>query len=326
MRRIMMTAVLLPLMLAASIHEEHVATYSNPVLVKTYVMNRADFAPYAGMLGIGDPAVIFYRGKYYLYPTGDNHSYDVYISDDLVHWIKGPKVFQSSERGVWAPDVFYNKDDGVFYLYYTVRGRIGVAAADRPDGNFSDRGSLISNAIDAYMFQDDDGSYYLYYARYPGFAIFVQPMRSPVEKKGSPVRLISPTEEWEMKDIPVTEAPWMIKHRGVYYLLYSGGSPDSEYYAIGYATASNPLGPFVKYHGNPVIHEGDGIFGPGHPSVVRDQAGKLWLVYHQQKNKTGGWNRIICIDRLWFDEKGVLHGKASRAKILPAPVTAGNRK
>ncbi len=315
------SAVLLPLLFSASLRAGSVTTYSNPVLIETYAIKRPNPAPYFGTLGIGDPAVIHHLGKYYLYPTGDNHSYDVYISNDLVRWTKGPKVFKSSERGVWAPDVFFSKDDGMFYLYYTVNGRIGVAGSDRPDGVFSDRGALISNAIDAHLFQDDDGSYFLYYARYPEFAIFVQPMASPVQKKGAPVHLISPTEEWEMKDMPVTEAPWMIRHQGVYYLLYSGGSADSEHYAIGYATAPHPLGPFTKYRDNPIIRKGDGIFGPGHASVISDQAGKLWMVYHQQKDRTRGWNRIICIDPLWFDAEGVLHGKASRSIPLPAPVT-----
>jgi len=302
---------------------DFVGTYSNPVLVETYAINRPKPAPYAGTLGIGDPAVISYRGKYYLYPTGDNYSYDVYISGDLIHWTKGPKVFQSSETGVWAPDVFFSSDDKLFYLYYTVNSRIGVASAGSPDGVFRDRGSLIRNAIDAHLFRDDDGSYYLYYARYPEFAIFVQPMESPLKKKGAPVQVIAPSEAWEMKDRPVTEAPWMIKHQGRYYLLYSGGSADSENYAIGYATAPQPAGPFIKYRGNPVIRKAKGIFGPGHASVVRDDAGKLWMVYHQQKSATRGWNRIICIDSIWFDEKGILHGKASRAISLPAPVTGG---
>ena len=320
MLRIMIIAVLLPLLFSASLHEEYVKTYSNPVLVETYEINRPNPARYIGTLGIGDPAVIYHKGKYYLYPTGDNHSYDVYISDDLIRWTKGPKVFQTSERGVWAPDVYFNKDDGMFYLYSTVNGKIGVASSDRPDGLFRDRGALISNGIDAHMFRDDDGSYFLYYARYPDFAIFVQPMESPVGKKGEPVQLISPTEEWEMKDVPVTEAPWMIKHQGVYYLLYSGGSADSENYAIGYATAPHPLGPFTKYGDNPMIHKGDGIFGPGHISVVPDQAGKLWMVYHQQKDERRGWNRMICLDPLWFDAEGILHGKASRSTPQPAPV------
>jgi xylan 1,4-beta-xylosidase len=323
MRRVIMTAVALTVLFSNAPRGESVKTYSNPVLVETYAINRPNPAPYFGTLGIGDPAVIHFRDKYYLYPTGDNHSYDVYISNDMVHWSKGPKVFRSRERGVWAPDVFFSRDDGMFYLYYTVNGRIGVAVSDRPDGVFRDRGALVSNGIDAHLFRDDNGSYFLYYARYPNFAIFVQPMESPLRKKGAPVQLISPAEEWEMKDRPVTEAPWMIKHHGVYYLLYSGGSADSENYAIGYATATHPLGPFTKYRGNPIIHKGNGIFGPGHASVVRDRAGTLWLVYHQQKDKTRGWDRMICIDPLWFDRKGVLHGKASRAITRPAPVTGG---
>lgn len=321
----MMIAILPTLLFPAALAAEDNTTYSNPVLVETYVMNRPKPAPYTGTLGIGDPTVIFHAGKYYLYPTGDNHSYDVYISNDLVHWTKGPKVFQSRERGVWAPDVFFSRDDNMFYLYYTVNGRIGVAVADRPEGVFKDRGALISNGIDAHLFRDDDGSYFLYYARYPDFAIFVQPMESPVRKKGASVQLISPTEAWEKKEMAVTEAPWMIKHQGVYYLLYSGGSADSEDYAIGYATAAHPLGPFTKYRENPIVCKGDGIFGPGHVSVINDQSGKLWMVYHQQKDEKRGWNRIICIDPLLFDGEGVLHGKASRLTPQPAPVTGNNR-
>jgi len=297
-------------------------TYSNPVLVETYQINRLEPARYVGTLGIGDPSIVLYEDKYYLYPTGDNHSYYVYISNDLVHWFRGPKVFQSNENGVWAPNVFFNDDDGMFYLYYTANGKIGVAKADRPVGEFRDLGTLISNAIDAHMFRDDDGSYFLYYTRYPEFGIFVQPMATPVRKKGEPIEVISPSEAWEMTNVPVTEAPCLLKHKGVYYLLYSGGSANTEHYAIGYATARTPLGPFTKYARNPIIREGGRVLGPGHGSVTRDREGKLWLVYHQQKDETPGWNRVICIDRLWFDDNGVLHGEATRATPRPAPVTA----
>ncbi len=188
MSRIITIAVLLAsLLFSTPLRPATETTYSNPVLVDTYSIRRLKPAPYTGSLGIGDPAVIFHEGKYYLYPTGDNHSYNVYVSDDLVHWTKGPKVFQTDETGLWAPDVFFNPDDGMFYLYYTVDGGIGVASSGRPDGVFHDLGSLIRNAIDAHMFRDDDGGYYLYYARYPEFGIFVQPMASPLLKKGGPV-------------------------------------------------------------------------------------------------------------------------------------------
>ena len=159
-------------------------TYSNPVLVETFIIQREQPDNFSGVLGIGDPTVLFHEGKYYLYPTGDNRGYDVYISQDLVNWQKGPRIFNSSEPGVWAPDVFYNKTDRMFYLYYTVNGRIGVAKSNRPDAWFEDHGTLINRAIDGHMFMNDDGRYYLYYVEYPDFRIHVQPMASPVPNKG----------------------------------------------------------------------------------------------------------------------------------------------
>jgi len=298
-------------------------TYTNPVLVETVVIKREQPDNFHGMLGIGDPAVLLHENTYYLYPTGDNHGYDVYTSKDLVSWQKGPRVFTSDEPGVWAPDVFFNGSDQTFYLYYTVSGRIGVASSKRPDGEFRNIGALVHGAIDAHMFRDDDGQLYLYYVQYPGFRIYVQPMASPVQKKGKPVMLIEATDSWEQKQAPLTEAPWMLKHRDAYYLLYSASGADTQDYAIGYATADNPLGPFTKFKGNPLIKKGGKIFGPGHCSVIKTQDGQLWMVYHQQNNAKRGWNRIICLDLLWFDTDGVLHGRATRGETLPAPKVKG---
>lgn len=298
-------------------------TYSNPVLVDIIHIENRNWDLFPGTFGIGDPAVLFYKDRYYLYPTGDNRGFDVYISADLVNWDKGTRVFRTDKRNAWAPDVFYDKNDRTFYLYYTVNRRVGVAVSDLPEGPFEDRGTLVKNAIDAHMFQDSDGRYYLYYAEYPAFKISVQQMASPVQKTGAPVRILKPGELWEKRPYPLTEAPWMLKHNGTYYLLYSGGGADTQDYAIGYATAKSPLGPFTKYPGNPLFKKGDGIFGPGHPSVIKDSAGDLWMVYHQQKDAARGWNRIICIDPIRFDENGVLLGKPTREQPQPVPATAG---
>jgi hypothetical protein len=75
----------------------------------------------------------------------------------------------------------------------------------------------------------------------------------------------------------------------------------------------------VKHAGNPIVHRGGGVFGPGHGCVVTDAAGTLWHVYHQQRDERKGWNRFICIDPLWFDAAGVLHGKATRGTPQPVP-------
>jgi beta-xylosidase len=295
-------------------------TYTNPVLVQRFTISRNSPDNFSGILGIGDPSVIFHGGMYYLYPTGDNYSYDVYISTDLVTWEKGPKIFTSEKGAVWAPDVFYSDKDGRFYLYYTAQKQIGVAVADRPDGNFVDEGVLITGAIDAHLF-NDEGKLFLYYASYPGLHLYVQPMADPLTAEGHPVPVIAPTEPWEKTPYPLTEAPWMLKHKGTYYLLYSGGGADTAEYAIGYATAESPLGPFKKYPANPIVRKGGGIFGPGHVSVTEDLKGTLWMVYHQQRDDSRGWDRIITIDRIWFDERGVLHGKSTRGVPQPRPVT-----
>jgi beta-xylosidase len=169
------------------------------------------------------------------------------------------------------------------------------------------------------MFHDDDNRYYLYYVQYPGFRILVQPMASPLTPKGDPILLIQATEPWEKRQAALTEAPWMLKHHDVYYLLYSASGADTEDYAIGYATADSPLGPFTKSVTNPLMQKGGNIYGPGHCSVAQTSDGMLWMVYHQQKNGVRGWNRIICIDPIRFDENGELHGSPTRGKVLPAP-------
>ncbi len=284
-------------------------TYSNPVISE---------------IGPGDPTVIFYKGKYYMYPTGDNTSYHVYTSYDLVNWTKGSRVFQPGGINVWAPDIFYNPIDEKFYLYYTANWKIGVATANRPDEVFTNEGILINGAIDAHMFKDDDGAYYLYFVSQGnnGLTIFVQEMANLLGLTGNRTLIIEPTEPWEMISGNVTEGPWMIKREDTYYLLYSGTGANSQNYAIGYATANNPLGPFTKYSGNPIIEGGDGIYGPGHGSVIKDAAGELWHVYHQKQGPNIGWDRFICIDPLWFDSNDVLHGIATRGTLETAPVVA----
>jgi xylan 1,4-beta-xylosidase len=286
-------------------------TYRNPIIDR---------------IGPADPAVLRHDGKYYLYPTLDGKGYDVFVSVDLVHWEQRPKCFTDTRGGAWAPDVFHHrKGDGKFYLYYTVNRpaggkQIGVAVADDPLGPFRDRGHLADRAIDAHLFQDGDGAFYLYYVDLSdGFKIVVQPMADPQTKKGQPVEVIRPTADWERKKGAVTEGPWMLTHKEVYYLMYSGSGADGPDYAIGYATSASPTGPFTKYAGNPIVERGNGVFGPGHHSVVTAPDGKLWMIYHQQNSEKVGWQRFLAIDPLWFDEQGVIHARATRGTDERAP-------
>jgi beta-xylosidase len=285
-------------------------TYRNPIIDR---------------IGPADPHVIRYEGQYYLYPTTDGRGYEVFVSGDLIHWEQKPKCFTDPRGGAWAPDVFHHQTgDGKFYLYYTVNKpgggkQIGVAVAGAPLGPFENRTNLVDGAIDAHLFRDDDGALYLYYVQLPGFKITVQPMADPLTKRGEPTEVIRPTVDWERKKGAVTEGPWMLKRNGLYYLMYSGSGADGPDYAVGYATAKSPVGPFTKYSGNPIAKRGHGVFGPGHHCVVAGPDGKLWMVYHQQNSEEIGWKRFLAIDPLWFDEQGVIHARTTRGTEEPAP-------
>ena len=44
-----------------------------------------------------------------------------------------------------------------------------------------------------------------------------------------------------------------MKKGDTYYLIYSANHYESKDYAVGYATASSPKGPWTKYSGNPIL-------------------------------------------------------------------------
>jgi len=281
---------------------------------------------------MADPHVIKVGDTYYLYATTHTRGYDVYTSKDLVNWENKGSAFDDPRGGAWAPDVFHNaKGDGKFYLYYTdsikpganegLQKQIGVAVADSPLGPFKDKAVLAKVAIDAHLFRDDDGKLYLYYVDLvDGFKIRVQPMTDPLTKSVDEAKVvIRPTESWEKVSGYVTEGPFMLKHKGTYYLMFSGTGADSPNYGIGYATAKSPLGPFEKYKGNPIVRRGGRVLGPGHHCVVEGPDGKLWNVYHQKWNDQTNFRRFLAIDPLWFDEQGVIRGKATRETDEPAP-------
>jgi len=280
---------------------------------------------------MADPFVLRVDGKYYLYATTDSRGYEVFVSDDLVHWERKARAFTDPRGGAWAPEVFHNKrGDGKFYLYYTdnmpsekrgeMHKQVGVAMSDSPLGPFTDKGVLAPESIDAHLFQEDDGSLCLYYVELAGgFKIIAQPMADPMHKQGEPRIVIRPTEPWEKRSGEVTEGPFMLKHKGTYYLTYSGTGADSPDYGIGYATSKSPTGPFEKYAGNPIAHRGGQVLGPGHHCVVPGPDGRLWLVYHQKWNADRSFHRFLAIDPIWFDRHGVLHTRLSRGTDEPAP-------
>ena len=108
-------------------------------------------------INIRDPFILPYEGKYYMYGTrvriteayptrwGEQHGFDVYISDDLVDWSTPKSVFEKNddfwgEEEFWAPEVYHY--NGRFYMFATFKaaGRCmatHILVCDVPDGTFT---------------------------------------------------------------------------------------------------------------------------------------------------------------------------------------------
>ena len=125
------------------------------------------------------------------------------------------------------------------------------------------------------------------------------------------------------------EGPSVVKHNGVYYLMYSANCHCHRHYSVGYSTAVRPLGPYVKYSGNPILsarfHSGQGFpylsSGTGHHSVIASPDGsELFIVYHSHADPlAGSGGRQLNIDRLGFREDGSMYVNGPSVTLQPSP-------
>jgi beta-xylosidase len=147
----------------------------------------------------GDPYILDDgNGKFYMYGTGGGakDGFVVYESDDLQTWNNKGQVFKGNTKdswsvaNFWAPEVY--KFDNQYYMFYSADWRnnptneeenfkIGVAVAEAPTGPFVDLKNepLFDPGypiIDANVYQDEDGRYYLYYSR----ACYKHPVESEI--------------------------------------------------------------------------------------------------------------------------------------------------
>lgn len=278
-----------------------------------------------GMAG-ADPFVLLYEGKYYMYCTVENdekltdhHSFNtavnkqdgyyVYQSEDLKNWEnKGMCLRKEDVMGdkwFWAPEVLHR--NGKFYMVYSSEEHIGMAVADSPLGPFRQeekRWLYEEKAIDGHLFVDDDGTVYLYYVRlHNGNQIYVAKMAEDLLSIDTLYEdcLIKAEAEWETKDCLVAEGPFVLKHKGFYYLTYSANHTRCQDYAVGVALSQSPTGPFEKFKGNPILHKNDKFCGVGHHSFTTSKDGKtLICAYHCHDSFENFKPRRFCLNTAQF--------------------------
>ena len=261
-----------------------------------------------------DPFVLLHEGKYYLYSTNSPDGFRVFESDDMSTWadrgycLKADDVM--GDKWFWAPEVMYR--NGKFYMVYVANEHLGIAVADSPLGPFiqeEKRWLNETNEIDGHFFVDDDGSVYLYFVRFEeGNVIWCAKMNDDLLSydESTAKFLFRAEDEWELRDCSVVEGPFVLKHKGKYYLTYSANHTRSEDYAVGYAVSDNPMGPFLKASCNPILKKNDFFNGTGHHSFTTSKDGnELICVYHARPYRDTECARQTCIDRAEFVENSI---------------------
>jgi beta-xylosidase len=273
---------------------------------------------------LADPTIFYNKETYYLYGTTtgnipNGEGFQVYTSSDLKKW-NGPSGAQNGlalkkgdsfgDKGFWAPQILeYNNK---FYMIYTANENIAIAVSDSPLGPFRNESKKpiieSGNQIDPFIFIDEDGKKYLYHVRLTnGNRIFVAEINDDLQsiKPGTLTECISGTLPWENTENvswPVTEGPTVIKHNGLYYLIYSANDFRNPDYAVGYATSKSPLGPWEKSTNSPIISRKTiGQNGIGHGDVFWDKDNKMHYVLHTHYNNSAVSPRKAGIIDLSFE-------------------------
>ena len=80
----------------------------------------------------------------------------------------------------------------------------------------------------------------------------------------------------------VVEGPFILRRNDWFYLFYSGNGccGNGCNYALGVARSHSLLGPWEKNPVNPILAGNETWKCPGHGSIVQDDAGKYFLLYH----------------------------------------------
>jgi beta-xylosidase len=314
------------------------ATFANPV--------------YPGYFA--DPFILRHEGSYYAYGTNSvdpaDEAFEVLRSSDLVEWTSLgralPVVDGLAAEDHWAPEVV--EHHGRFYMYFSagVEDRdhhIRVAVAERPHGPFRYTGRVLTSgvpfAIDAHPFRDDDGQWYLYYARdvlegeRVGTSLAVDRLVAMDRLAGDPVPVLRATADWQLflrqrpmygrvYDWYTVEGPLVVKRAGRYWCMYSGGSWTTPHYGVSYAVSDSPLGPFLgpDIDGPALLRSRPGeLEGPGHCSLVVAPDGSDYLAYHAWDPQHTA--RRMCIDRLHWTSDGP---STAGPTAGPQPIPAGH--
>lgn len=298
-------------------------TYRNPVI--------------AGDLP--DPTVIRVGNDYYAAGTTSEFvpDYPLFHSKDLINWERIGAVFTTPPAWIkgdcWAPELYYN--NGTYFVYYTARKKsdniscIGVASTTDITKGFTDHGPLIewgNEAIDAYIFKDDDGKLYISWKAYGLDKRPIEILASELSADGLSLvgehfTLTDHTKGWIGRG---DEGQCIVKRNGYYYHFYSiGGCCDNRCdYRVHVSRAKSLRGEWEQYEPNAILQGGGAWLCSGHGTLVQTPDNRYFYLYHAYNTNDFEYvGRQALLDELvWNDETGWPYFKYGNTPTTQAPV------
>lgn len=230
---------------------------------------------------------------------------DLETAEEVTIWEKHESGPMSEH--IWAPELHYVQ--GKWYIYFAggekedvwkIRPYVLECEGQNPMcGHWRELGKMQRADEDEFSFEafsldatvfEDAGDYYYVWAEKVGVGkqisnLYIAKMESAYKLRTVQVLLTTPDYDWERVGFWVNEGPGVVKHDGKIFLTYSA-SDTGVAYCVGMLTAesgSDLLDPLSwKKERYPVLctDESKGIYGPGHNSFTKDEAGNDIMVYH----------------------------------------------
>ncbi len=260
------------------------------------------------------PEVYERDGKYYLFfsanyrenPTneGENFKIGVAVSDspagpftDLMN-----RPIFNPEYPIIDANVYFDDESGRCYLYFSrccYKHAVKSEIADKAQADG--------------LFDEVEESWVYGVELKPDFSDIIG---EPQLLLAPPTKLDDLQAEWESRSVTSgevnrrwTEGSYLFREGDTYYIMYSANSYAGSHYAVGYATSTNPLGPFQKAANNPVLQEnvtaGGTVMGTGHNMVISMPDGQRYCIYHGRMNDNPDV-RVVLMDPLRIEEDGTL--------------------
>jgi beta-xylosidase len=264
------------------------------------------------------PEVYERNGKYYLFfsanwkenPTREDENFRIGVAVADSPLVPFAEMYS---RPVFDPgypiidaNLFFDDNSGKVYLYYSRCCYKHAVSSEIAD--WAQQNKLFARIEESWI-----------------YGVEIKPDFSGII--GEPQLLLRPPltmndvqAEWESRSVTKneagrrwTEGSFLFEHHHTYYMLYSANFFGGQHYAVGYATATHPLGVFTKAANNPVLqkntHNGGDVTGTGHCMMLRLPDEQMCCVYHARTTPTAD-KRMVFIDKMEILKDGtlVVHG------------------